>query len=388
MTLPCRKALVYSLAVTFVAMHDTALSRLRAQEVQVTPNRVSPLFSTSQMYDSNVFSASVAPQGDFITRISPGIEGTYHSPRFSLVGRYVLDLERFGTHPELTTADGRQQATIDLRTSPSRRLAFAVDAAFARTRTPGELSAGTGLTLARAPAEHLEVHPAIIRQVNPVTEATIDYTWTDERLVGGVATRTHRAGIGIDRHVSRRDVVEVNYGIRMFLFETDRRLTSNVVTIGWSRQITRQASVELRGGPVLADGTQAPEVLASMRYHPGAADLSISYARTQTTLVGFAGILDTQSVTASAGYMLRPRLQIRVVPSVFRTTNDARRADTGRLAFEAERPMTRLLSLRATFEATFQRGNLTAATIGDSISRHLVQLSVVAARARRRPGGR
>lgn len=388
MTPACRKAVVYSFAVTFVAMHDTALSSLRAQELHVTPHRVSPLFSTSQVYDSNVFSSPVAPQGDFITRISPGIEGKYHSPRFSLLGRYVLDLERFATHPDLTTADGRQQATIDLRTSRSRRLAFAVDAAFARTRTPGELSAGTGLTLARAPAEHLEVHPAIIRQVNPVTEATIDYTWTDERLVGGIATRIHRAGIGIDRHVSRRDVVDVNYGIRMLLFEPDRRLTSNVVTIGWSRQITRDASVELRGGPALADGTQAPEVLASMRYHPGPADLSISYARTQTTLVGFAGILDTQSVTASAGYMLRRHLQIRIVPGVFRTTGDARRADAGRLAFEAERPMTRLLSWRATYEAMFQRGNLTAAAIGDSISRHLVQLSVVAARAGRRAGGR
>jgi hypothetical protein len=341
------------------------------------------LFSTSQVYDSNLFSAPVAPQGDFITRVSPGIEGEYHAPRFSLIGRYVLDLERFATHPELSTADGRQQATIDLRTSRSRRLAFTVDAAFARTRTPGELSAGTGLTLARAPAEHLEVHPAIMRQITPLTGATLDYTWTDERLVGGVATRAHRAGIGIDRHISRRDVVDVNYGIRMFLFQTDRRLTSHVVTLGWSRQITREASVELRGGPVLTDGTPAPEVLASMRYQPGPAELSIAYARTQTTLVGFTGVLDTQSVTASAGYMLRRHLQIRIVPGMFRTASDAGRADAGRLAIEAERPMTGRLSLRATYEAIFQRGNLTAAPTGNSISRHLVQLSVVAERARR-----
>ena len=131
---------------------------------------------------------------------------------------------------------------------------------------------------------------------------------------------------------------------------------------------------------MLTGGTQAPEVLATMRYRPGPADLSISYARTQTTLVGFAGILDTQSVTASAAYSPRPRLQIRIVPGVFRTTSDSRRADAGRLAFEAERPMTGRLSLRATYEATVQRGNLTAAPAADSISRHLVQLSVVAAR--------
>ena len=388
MTISRRRVVACALAVTFAGVHGTALSGLRAQELGRSPLRVSPLFSTTQVYDSNLFSTSVAPEGDFITRVSPGIESEYRSARFSLLGHYVVDLERFAAHPELTSADGRQQASIDLHTSRSRRLAFAVDAAFARTRTPGELSAGTGLTLARATAERVEVHPAIVRQVDPITEATLDYTWTDERLVGGISTRAHRPAIRIDRHVSRRDVVDMNYGVRVFLFETDERLTSHAVSIGWTRQITRRASVELRGGPVVTDGAPAPEVLASMRYRPGPSEVSISYARAQTTLVGFAGIVDTQSVTASAAYSPRPRLQVRIVPGLFRTESDGRRADAGRLAFEAERTMTERLSLRATYEATVQRGNLTLAPSADSISRHVVQLSVVAGPARRRAAGR
>jgi len=388
MTRGGRKVVVYSLAVMFVAMHDTVVSLpLRAQEVRVSPRRLSPVFSTTEVYDSNLFSSPTATSGDFITRVSPGLEGEYRSPRFSVLSRYVFDLERFAVHPELTTADGGQHASIDLRTSRSRRLAFNVDAAVQRTRTPGELSAATGLTLGRAPAEHVEVHPAIVRQVNPVTEAAIDYTWTDDRLVGGLTGRAHRAGLRIDRHISRRDIVDVNYGVRMFLFGADDRLTSHAVSVGWSRQITREAHLELRGGPVLTAGRQAPEVLASMRYRPGPSELAISYARTQTTLIGFAGILDTQSVTASAARLLRPRLQIRITPGIFRTTSDAGRADAGRLAFEAERPMTGRLSLRATYEASVQRGSLTAVP-SSSISRHLVQISVVAARAPRRPDGR
>ena len=150
MTISRRRVVACALAVTFAGVHGTVLSGLRAQELGRSPLRVSPLFSTTQVYDSNLFSTSVAPQGDFITRVSPGIESEYRSARFSLLGHYVLDLERFAAHPELTSADGRQQASIDLHTSRSRRLAFAVDGTFARTRTPGELSAGTGLTLARA----------------------------------------------------------------------------------------------------------------------------------------------------------------------------------------------------------------------------------------------
>jgi hypothetical protein len=388
MTRMCRKIVVYSLAAMFAVMHDTLVSPLGAQEGGVTPRRLSPVFATTEVYDSNLFSSPTVTSGDFITRASPGLEGEYHSPRFSLLGRYVFDLERFASHPELTTADGGQHAAIDLRTNRSRRLWFAVDAAVERTRTPGELSAVTGLTLARARAEHVEVHPAMVRQVNPVTEATVDYTWTDDRLAGGITTSAHRAGLRIDRHVSRRDVVDVRFGVRVFLFEPEHRVTSHAASVGWSRQITREAHLELRGGPVLTDGRQAPEMLASMRYTPGPSELSISYARTQTTLIGFAGVLDTQNISASVARRLRPRLQIRITPGVFRTTSDAGRADAGRLAVEADRPMTGRLSLRATYEANFQRGSLAAVPSAAPIARHLVQLSVIAAPAPRRPDGR
>jgi hypothetical protein len=339
------------------------------------------------MYDSNLFASSTVPSGDFITRVSPGLEGEYHSPRFSLLGRYVFDLERFAAYPELTTVDAGQHAAIALRTNRSRRLAFAVDAAVQRTRTPGELSAITGLTLARARAKHVEVHPAIVRQVSPVTEATVDYTWTDDQLDGGIAASVHRAGLGIDRHVSRRDIVDLRYGVRMFLFEHENRLTSHAVSVGWSRQLAREAVLELRGGPVLTDGRQAPEMLASLRYTPGPSELSVTYARTQNTLVGVASILDTQSITASAARMLSKRLRIRITPGLFRTTSETLRADAARLTVEAERPVTGQLALRTSYETIFQRGSLIAAPFVNSISRHLVQVSVVAAPARRRPEG-
>jgi hypothetical protein len=372
----------------FAVMHDAIVSPLGAQEVRVTPRRLNPVFSATAVYDSNLFLASAETSDDFITRASPGVEGEYHSPRFSLLGRYVFDLERFDAHPELTTVDAGQHAAIALRTNRSRRLTFAVDAAMERTRTPGELSAVTGLTLARARAEHVEVHPAIVRQVNPVTEATVDYTWTDDRLDGGITTSVHRASLAIDRHVSRRDIVDVRYGVRMFLFERENWLTSHAVSLGWSRHIAREALLELRGGPVLTEGRQAPEMLASLRYTPGPSELSVTYARTQTTLVGVASILDTQSITASAARMLSKRVRIRIAPGLFRTTNETLRADAARLTVEAERPVTGQLALRTTYEAAFQRGSSIAAPFVNSISRHLVQFSVIAAPARRRPDGR
>jgi len=387
MTRARRKAIVYSLTAMLAVVPDILASPLSAQEVRVTPRRLSPVVSTTEVYDSNVFSSSTATSGDFITRVSPGLEGEYQSPRFSLLGHYVFDLERFATHPELTAADGGQHAAIGLRTNRSRQLAFAVDAAVEQTRTPGELTAATGLTLARARAEHVEVHPAIVRQVNPVTEATIDYTWTDDRLAGGIATSAHRAGLRIDRHVSRRDVVDVRYNVRMFLFERDDRVTSQTISFGWLRGIARNTHLELRGGPVLTAGSQAPELLASLRYTPGPSELSVTYARTQTTLIGVASVLDTQSITASAARILPKRVGIRVTPGLFRTDSEVLRADAARLTVEAERPVTGRVTLRTTYEAAFQRGNSIVAPFANSISRHIVQFSLIAGPPRRRPDG-
>ena len=140
---------------------------------------------------------------------------------------------------------------------------------------------------------------------------------------------------------------------------------------------------------MVTGGVPAPEVLASMRYRPGPAEVSISYARAQTTLVGFAGIVDTQSVTASAAYMLRRAgagsHHAGPVPDGKRWPGEPTPAAwPSRLSGT----MTGRLSLRASYEATVQRGSLTAAPSADSISRHVVQLSVVAAPASRRAAGR
>jgi hypothetical protein len=374
------------LAVALVAVPPVAVLPVEAQELD--PGRVfrvTPLFAAAQVYDSNLFSSAAMATSDVITRVSPGLESEYRAARFSVFGRYALDLDRFAGHPELTAADGRQQAALRVQANRSRRLTLSVDASFARTHTPGELTNATGLTLARSAAERLEVHPAVVGQLGPVMKGRLDYARTDERIMGGIATRTQRAGLQIDREVSRKDVVDVKYGVRTYDFNAGTRTIAHAVGIGWSRQLTRQTHVEVHGGPVLDGRHSAPEVLVSWRYRHRPAELSLTYARTQTTLIGFERTVDTRTVAASAAYKPTSRLQLRAAPAVFRTTSGALRADAGRLTLEAEVGMSSRLSLRAMYDATLQRGNLTPAR-ASTISRHLVQVSVAvtAGRSHRR----
>jgi hypothetical protein len=362
------------LVLALVVAHPFVMSSMSAQERDpVAPAgpafRVTPLFAVSQVYDSNLFSSAVSPKSDLVTRVSPGLEAEHRSSRATVFGRYVLDLDRFAGHPELTAADGRQQASVRLQARGSRRLGLFLDADFTRTHTPGEL----------------EVHPAIVRQIGPVMEGRLDYTWTDERLFGGVATRSHRADVQIERQVSRKDVVDAKYGVRTYDFTSGEPVISHVVAAGWSRQVTRQTSVEVRGGPVLTERRLAPEVFAVWRHQRRAADLSLTYARTQTTLIGFERTVDTESVAVSAAYRPTQRLQIRMAPAVYRTTSSGQRANAGRLTLEADLQMTSRLSVRTSYDGTLQRGALMPAPAG-SIARHLVQVSLVVAAGRPRRG--
>ncbi|HEY6362283.1 MAG TPA: hypothetical protein VIX63_14315 [Vicinamibacterales bacterium] len=354
-----------------------AHGRMSAVLFAQRPVRVQPLFAVTQTYDSNVVSSSTRPSGDFVTRLSPGVEAEYRSALTRLLGRYTVDLERFALQPALTTADGRHAALADLRFSRSRRLSAGVEAAFTRTHTPSELGTVTGLIMDRALAERVEVRPSLVRQLDPVTSGTIEYTFTAERLAGGGSSRVHRTAAGLDRLLSRRDLLGVDYEMRRWFFQPGGHPTSHVLRLGWSRPITRLLDVELHAGPALTDGRTAPELAASMRHSTRPADLAIGYARTQTTIVGLPGVADTQSVSASASVRPRSGLELRVSPGVSRTTHARGPMEGWRLALDAERQLRRTLMLRISYEATAQRSSL-AALSTQAVSRHLMQVSLLA----------
>jgi hypothetical protein len=354
--------------------------------------QVTPLFGINQSYDSNLFFTSSGRQADFITRVSPGVQSEYRSPLFTLLGRYVLDGERFVDHPELTTMAARQRADVDVSYRPTRRLAIAADAELLKTQMPSELNSITNLALTRASAQQVSAHSSITRQLDMVTSGTIDYRFTQDHIAGGFQMRSHAARLGADRHPSLRDTVSVNYRFQEFSFETfsttsdalSSRTTSHALGMGWARAISRRASFAIDGGARVTNGSPASDVSASVRYQLKSSDWSLVYARTQTTVIGLAAIADTQSLAATAAWHARPSLQMRVAPAVYRSAQSARRADVYQLAFDVERQIVNGLSLDVAVNAYLQRGNLYVAFPDERIPRQTVTIKLVAAPAAKR----
>ena len=172
--------------------------------------------------------------------------------------------------------------------------------------------------------------------------------------------------------------MRLDYVFREFDFGLEPSTRSHTVTAGWTRDLTRRASLSLGGGPRVGDGTIVPELSASLGYRAPAVDLSLAYASAQTTLIGLAGAADTHSLSAAAAYGRRDSLHVRLAPGVMQTARAGLQARVYRLSLGASYPIGGALSLEAAYDVTRQRGDVYAARSNEIITRHLMVVSLAA----------
>jgi hypothetical protein len=340
------------------------------------PLRVRPLLGATHVYDTNLFSSSSRSQSDLITRVSPGVEAWYQPRLLQLHGRYSLDLEHFLRRSALTTADGRQAASADLLFSPSRRLAFSLDASFIKTHDPGELNALGGFTFARASARRLSISPTIRRELDSLTAGTIGYTFAADRITTGGSMRSHGVLVGVDRQVSRRDVVGVDYDVRRLTFDSRAALTTYALRLGWERPLTRRIDAAVHAGAGVAGSMVTPDIVAFVRQRTRPVDLSLTYTRMQTTIVGLHGVVDTESVNAIASLAASRDLEIQIAPGISRMRQEGGGTHAWRLTMSAEQRVRGRLLLRVSYDGTIQHGPSFRHGSGIAVSRHLVQFGL------------
>jgi len=208
---------------------------------------VTPSVGASEVYDSNLLSTPSNEQDDLITRITPAIQAEYRAPLWTLSGRQALDVERFEHHPELNSMIAREQSGARVEYRPSARLLVDTAAEFSTTQNPGELNPVTGLAFTRATARRVAARAAATRQMNPVTQAALAYTVTEDWLAGGLGSRTQTASVTADRRVSARATVGASYQCREFSLASSS-ITSNVLTVGWTDAVTPHATIAINGG--------------------------------------------------------------------------------------------------------------------------------------------
>jgi hypothetical protein len=367
-------------ALAFVLLHaGTAPRPACAQSVF----QVRPLMATAQFYDSNLFVTPMDRQSDFITRVSPGVLSEYRSPLLDLRGRYTLDIDRFANHPELSGTDARRHGAIDFSYHPTRRAALAADAEYSTTHTPSELNTTTGLSLSRAWAERVAAHSSFTRQFDRSSVGTVDYRFTQDRVAGGIEILTHAATIGANHRLSLRDTVSADYQLQQYSFGTSA-LTSHALRLGWTHGITDRSTFSIDAGPRVTNGSPTSELSASIHHQFSPGDVSLAYARTQTTAIGLVGIAETQKVSATATWRPRKTLRMQVAPAFFHSSHGVLQADVYQLSLDVTRQIVPGLSLDTAMTADVQHGGLSTILLNETIPHQNVMISLILDPARAR----
>jgi hypothetical protein len=343
--------------------------------------RATPAFAVAQVYDSNLYSSSFDRQADFITRVTPGIAFEYRSRRWTVSDGLTADLEHFAGHPELKGANARQHAVMSVDYRPTRRLLLAAGTEFSNTHTPSELNAATGLTFTRAQARRIAANSAIRWQLNRIATGALEYRVTEDRIVGGLASRTHAGILRAERHISSRDALSVRYHADQSVFGFDEaavsRATSQALIVGWSRAIARQGRLSIDAGPRITNGLAASEMSGSVQYRLGSVDLSLAYSHTQTTIMGLPEMARTRSVTASTAWTFGRLFDVRVSPAYFRSAHTTLRADVYRLAGDIACRIADGLSMAVALERNVQHGDLYTGLSRPTIPRQTLMTRLV-----------
>ncbi len=374
--------MTYRVAAIVLSLQSAGTVAARAQGLTVVPS-----FATSVVFDDNLYHRPVA-EGDLSVRFSPHIDVVRQSEKLQVTSRFGLDADRFTQHPELTTAAAREEASTSVRYTASRRLSVSTAASFTETETPADLNEITALTPGHTRARRVTVSPSAAYSLGARDDAKVGYTVTSESLRGGVDGTTQTATASVERHLSIRSTLAVEYLEQHFLFGGSDASASRALTTEWTRELSRGTTLTLRAGPRVTRGVFAPELAVTARRLQRTGNLSLSYQQTQTTLIGLDGIVSVKGVTATAQRELSPRFKVSTSSGVLQTRQPAGASLTYRVSGACTWLVSHGLAVEAGYDADRQRGNLYTAQPAQTINSNRATVTFVVAQTPSAGSGR
>jgi hypothetical protein len=321
-----------------------------------------PALAVSEVYDDNLFATVTAVEADTISRLEPSLELRYRDPRLSAEARGSIDAERYQDHPALNTALARREVSVSSQLELSA-VTLAARGGYFRTLTAGELNLTTGIQPGRIEGSRLSSVESIAYRFGPRTSGAVEYEFSRDRLLDGLPTDTHSARIVLERLLGPRDTGGLGYRYQRFVFGAGAPINSHVATLGWQRDLTRNARLELRAGPRYTEGQLRPEVAASLRQRFERGEIVLGYVQTETTAIGQRGTLRAQGATAS--FLWRPSrwFEFATTPGVFRDRGEGQNTKVARVDSQLTLHAAHWLSIEGIHEFSFQQGSVPLPTL-------------------------
>jgi len=325
----------------------------------------------SESYDDNVFAVPKDRRQDVVSCLTPRLGLAYRSPRVSVLAQYARDAEAFSRNPELTTLRARQEATVDAQWSPGAGFELAGTASYAETQSPSELAVITdfefaGLELRRSLAHRFSTTQSLSRRLGGRTTALAEHSFSEDEIVGGLASVTRVAGLRLMRQIGPVDTFDAAYAHRQFLAGGDGT-RSHVLTLTWAREVTSRAHLQLKAGPRWSGGTLAPELAATLRHRFRRGDTTLAYVQTETSVIGHPSPVTAQGLSLRVTHALRRTLTVTAGPSVFQARGQALEATVYRLGLDVAWRLRRHLSVEGSHQLSLQYGELDGRPRGEIV---------------------
>jgi uncharacterized protein (PEP-CTERM system associated) len=316
---------------------------------------VRPSVSLLQVYDDNLFATETEPKADFYWRLMPRVGATRRGSRLWLRAEYGLDVERFGTHSELSGVAG-QQAALSVEWRASALVVVRATAAYVSARTSGELNTLTGLQVGRSTARVFSTKGSLSRRLGTRTEVTLDHDFTRQEVASTPDNDTHAVTLKLERQLGQINLGRVTGGVRRYSFDAEP-VVAHVMMLGWTRELTSLLHFELDVGPNWSGHAVGGEVTASFSRRFRRGNAGVAYSRVRTTVVGEEGPVTAEGVTAIVNRQMG-RLSVGARPSLFRVRGEDEDSTVRRWALEATWHLTRRLALFASHQLTLQNGGV------------------------------
>jgi hypothetical protein len=342
---------------------------------------VAPSVIFSERHDDNLFSRAEAPERDWITGLEPGLLLSGRSQRWSLEARYRQMAERYADHPQLDTASARQEASLRWESRATRTLDTTLTASYLESTTASQLYQSSGLDFGRLPARRLQLIPALTQGLSATTTLLADLTATRDEIVGASTLDSAVAGIRLDHHVSPHTRLSVRGQARWYEPGEGAGFTSQLLALGYRREIGRSLELSLDAGPSLSRGNVGAEWLGSLHSRGRRGEWAIEWAQGEAPVIGAATQVVTRRLGASVSGSARA-LRGRLALDLLRNRGGVE-AETVQASAEANLRLAEPLAVALGTAWSRQRGGSFAANPGDI--RHLVtQLRVVLEPKRKR----
>jgi hypothetical protein len=230
------------------------------------------------------------------------------------------------------------------------------------TTAPSELNIGTALATSRIRTARLTGAGIATYRFSRRTTGTGSYTVTRDRLEDGRAMGTHVARGAIDRSLSRRERLRIDY--EHARFDSHSHSThADTVRLGWTKAIGGGTQLQLRGGPRVTAGSTSADVLALVSHVRENTTISISFEQVQTTVIGIEVPVNARSIQVQGRWTPIRSLSFAAVPAVFQSRFAGRDIEVVRLACDARYAVTTSLAIEASFGDEHQRGTVAGAGV-------------------------